>query len=201
MFALLFGCGGATSAAESTAAAPAAAEEGPSIVVTEEMGHPHVGDEAPDFELTDQEGNAVRLAELRGSVVLLTFAASWCPFSTAEQPHLAQLAQEYADRGVRVVVVNIEETDEGFQRYLERVEMPLPVLRDAEGQSLASYIPPNAQPNIVRDRWKVLVSANLLIDADGVIRFYTLADTLNFDAELIHLRRVLDQLIAEGSEA
>ncbi len=197
--AVLVGCGGGAAASETTettADEPAEAPSGPSIVVTPEMGHPHPGDEAPDFELTDQEGNPVRLSSLRGSVVVLAFSASWCPFSRAEQPNLAQLARDYADQNVKVLVVNIEEEDEGYQTYLGRHEMPMPVLRDATAQVVGGYIPPQAQPNITSDRWKVLVSSNLIIDPEGIIRYFTLVDTAHFDAELTHLRAAVDELLA-----
>jgi cytochrome oxidase Cu insertion factor (SCO1/SenC/PrrC family) len=75
----------------------------PSVVVTPEMGSPHVGNEAPDFELADQNGAHVKLSSMRGSVVVLAFVASYCPFSGAAQPHLVDVARDYAARGVRVV--------------------------------------------------------------------------------------------------
>ena len=38
-----------------------------------------VGEMAPDFTVEMFDGSEVRLSELRGRVVLLTFFASWCP--------------------------------------------------------------------------------------------------------------------------
>jgi protein SCO1/2 len=38
------------------------------------------GQPVPDFELTDQAGKAIRLSDLRGRVVVLTFGYSRCPF-------------------------------------------------------------------------------------------------------------------------
>ena len=37
-----------------------------------------VGHLAPDFQLTAVDGNVVRLSQLRGRAVVLTFFASWC---------------------------------------------------------------------------------------------------------------------------
>ena len=37
----------------------------------------------------------MNLSALRGSVVVLAFVASFCPFSRAEQPYLAQLATDF----------------------------------------------------------------------------------------------------------
>src|SRR5262252_6326684 len=100
----------------------------PSIAITPDMGNPHVGDIAPDFELSDQEGKPLKLSSLRGSVVMLAFVTSWCPFSEAEQPNLKKLADDYAGKNVRVIAVDIKENDVGYAKYMERVRMPFPVL-------------------------------------------------------------------------
>ena len=42
-----------------------------------------VGDPVPDFALTDQTGHTVRLSQMRGSPVAVTFLYSRCPIATA----------------------------------------------------------------------------------------------------------------------
>jgi peroxiredoxin len=188
---LAVACGGA----RTPAAAPATADPAsPSIVVTPEMGSPHTGDPAPDFELTDQHGATVKLSDLRGSVVVLAFVTSWCPFSLAEQPHLASLSEQYRGQKVKVLAVDIKESDEAYAKYIARVPMPIPVLRDRTGTVVASYTPDRAQPE-VKDRAAVLVTSNLVIDAEGRIRFFTMVDTANFDAHLVFVRRAVDDLL------
>lgn len=189
---LLVACGSSPPARSSTSGAAAAT---PSIVVTEAMGHPHPGEPAPDFELRDAEGSPVRLSSYRGKVVLLTFSTSWCPFSRAEQPQLAALARAYAGQDVQIVVVSLDENDAGFREYVARGEVGGPVLHDPMGVGTAAYVPAEAQPTL-RDRWKVIISSNLVIDREGVIRFFTLVDTMHFDAELRHARMVIDSLLS-----
>jgi peroxiredoxin len=191
------GCGGASP----PPATPAANADGilpePSLAVTPDMGSPHVGDPAPDFALVDQDGKTVRLSELRGSVVLLAFVTSWCPFSEAEQPNLAALANDYKGKNVRVVAVDMKENDEAYAKYLARVKMPFPVLRDRDGAIAMSYTPPRAQPN-VKDRTTVIVTSNLVIDQRGTVQFFTMVDTVHFDAKLVHARSKIDSLLAQG---
>jgi peroxiredoxin len=179
-------------ASSNNAAEPAA--PGPSVLVTEELGSPHIGELAPDFELVDQAGAHVRLSSLRGSPVVLAFVASFCPFSAAAQPYLASLAREYAARGVRVVAVDVAEDDQAFASYVSRMELPFPVLHDPDGATSLRFTPANASPG-VKDRRMVIVTSNLVIDRDGRIRFFTLLDTTHFDAKLVHVRHALDQAL------
>jgi peroxiredoxin len=194
---LLIGC------VSSRAAPPVSAGEvrdaaptEPTIVVTEAMGSPHLGDVAPDFELPDQDGKPVKLSSSRGSVVVLAFVTSFCPFSKAEQPNLAQLATDYAGKKVKVIAVDIAEPASDYRAYLARVPMGLPVLRDGDGAVALRFTPPGAQPQF-EERTKALVTGNLVLDAEGRIRFFTLLDTVHFDAKLEHVRRAVDRLLAE----
>lgn len=189
--AIVLACGRpATPSADQT---PAEA----SVVVTNEMGSPHPGDVAPDFDLVDQSGAHVKLADLRGSVVVLAFVTSYCPFSKAAQPSLAELARAYAPRGVKVVAVNVKEGDAEYREYVSRMPTAFPVLRDPDGAVSGSFTPSKAQPGVI-DRTQVVVTSNLVIDKKGKIRFFTLLDTQHFDAKLVHLRRSLDRVIEEG---
>ncbi len=59
--------------------------------------------------------------------------------------------------------------------------------------------PAKAMPEF-KDRIPVVATSNLLIDPDGRIRFFTLLDTNQFDARLVHLRKALDNLLAGTNE-
>ncbi len=199
VFALL-GCAGAPPPQAPSAGSSSPTDgtpPAPSIAVTPEMGSPHVGDVAPDFELRDQDGKSIRLDSLRGSVVMLAFVTSWCPFSEAEQPYLKRLADDYRGKNVRVVAIDVKDDDAGYRKYLDRVSMPFPVARDTNGAVVTGYTPPRAQPEL-KDRSLVLVTSNLVLDPEGRVAFFTMADTLHFDAKLVHARRTIDGLLAKG---
>ena len=59
----------------------------PTAVVSAAVPQPNravgVGDHVPDFALTDQTGRTVRLSEMRGEPVAITFLYTQCPVSTA----------------------------------------------------------------------------------------------------------------------
>jgi peroxiredoxin/outer membrane lipoprotein-sorting protein len=63
---------------------------------------------APDFELKTLEGDKVRLADLKGRPVLLSFWASWCGPCRRELPLLSALYEQYKNKGLVILGVNDE---------------------------------------------------------------------------------------------
>ena len=166
------------------------------MLVTDAMGSPHIGDAAPDFDLPDQNGKHVKLSETRGQVVVLAFVASFCPFSKAEQPYLKKLVEDYAGKNVRVIAIGIDEPEPDYREYIARMPMGMPILRDQGGAVAVRFTPPRAQPEL-KDRKMALITSNLVIDKEGKIRFFTMVDTVHFDARLVHVRKAVDKLLGE----
>jgi thiol-disulfide isomerase/thioredoxin len=67
-----------------------------------------VGKPAPPIDGTDVDGKPVRLADLKGKVVLIDFWASWCPPSAAAFPHLRELQLAHRAEGFTVLGVNVD---------------------------------------------------------------------------------------------
>lgn len=155
---------------------------------------PMIGEPAPGFRLESLSGEVVDLQGLRGKIVVLHFATSWCPFCNAEAPHLQRIAQEYAPRGVEVLTVDVKETPEAAAAFAERAGFTFPVLLDRDGQATARYAPEAIHPELARE--DVPIASNLILDEEGVIRFYSLLDTAAFDAKLTKLENRLQELVA-----
>lgn len=64
-----------------------------------------IGDRAPDFELSQLGGEMVRLSELRGKVVLLTFLATWCPPCRVQMPLLQTLYDTFERSDFEILAV------------------------------------------------------------------------------------------------
>jgi peroxiredoxin len=63
-----------------------------------------LGTPAPDFALPDTEGNTVSLAELPDAPALLVmFLSNHCPYVKHVRGAIADLARDYAPRGVQIV--------------------------------------------------------------------------------------------------
>jgi protein SCO1/2 len=66
-----------------SAAAGSPATGSPAVVTPQPNRGIAVGDRVPDFALTDQTGRTVRLSQMRGSPVAVTFLYTRCPIATA----------------------------------------------------------------------------------------------------------------------
>ena len=91
-----------------------------------------------------------------------------------------------------MLVIDVQESREDTQKYAERSKFTFPVLLDSDGAVAASYAPTGVLPDIPREQ--VPIASNLLIDATGKIRFFSLLDTTSFYAKLVKLRQGLEQL-------
>jgi peroxiredoxin len=79
-----------------------------SLILVSASKPPAVGDMAPDFEITLVDGSKVRLADLRGNVIVLNFWATWCAPCKAELPLLDTYYALRKDAGLRVYAVTTE---------------------------------------------------------------------------------------------
>ena len=87
------------------------------------------------------------------------------------------------------------ESEAAARTYAERSKFTFPVLLDADGSVAESFAPPGILPDLPRNQ--VPIAANLIIDGEGKIAFYSLLDSVNFDAKLVALKARLEQALAE----
>src|SRR5262249_52233833 len=76
-----------------------------------------VGKPAPDFTVTGLNGAPVRLADLRGHVVILEFWATWCGPCEITAPYLDEWYGRHGRRGLRVVGISEEPAAE-LKKYV-----------------------------------------------------------------------------------
>lgn len=98
-----------------------------------------VGEQAPEFTLMNMEGESVSLTDYRGQVVVINFWATWCPPCREEKPTMERLYQQFKDKGLVFLAVNVEENGhQVVSEYLMRNSFSFPILLDgkAEVQSL-----------------------------------------------------------------
>lgn len=101
--------------------------------------HVEVGMEAPDFILTDINGNEHRLSEYKGQGVLLNFWATYCKPCEREMPLLEEQFQQYRDQGVVILAVNIGETDMVVNHFVSKYDLTFPILNDKNQEVLDAF--------------------------------------------------------------
>ena len=69
---------------------------------------PKPAKDAPDFQVRTPDDHQIRLADLRGKVVLLNFWATWCEPCREEMPGMERLHRAYKDRGLAVVAISLD---------------------------------------------------------------------------------------------
>lgn len=84
---------------------------------------------APDFEMSDESGQRVRLSDFRGKAVVLNFWATWCLPCRVEIPMLQSLQEGYRGKSFTVLGVSMEQ--EGWsviKPYMEKVKFNYPIM-------------------------------------------------------------------------
>jgi cytochrome c biogenesis protein CcmG/thiol:disulfide interchange protein DsbE len=97
---------------------------------------------APAFSLPGLDGrrdSAVRLADLRGHVVVVNFWASWCAECRTEQAALNQTWAQFRDSGVVVVGVDFEDATGDARQYVAGTGATYPMVVDAKSATALAY--------------------------------------------------------------
>ena len=94
---------------------------------------PAINAPAIDFTLKGKDGANHRLSEEIGNIVIVNFWASWCGPCREELPAFETLYQEYADLGVTVLGVNVDDDSSKAFVLLKDIDVSFPVLYDPDG--------------------------------------------------------------------
>jgi len=97
------------------------------------------GDKAPDFNVNDQDGNPVRLSDLKGKKVVLYFypkdMTSGC---TAEACNLRDNYKQLQKQGYEVLGVSTDD-EKSHQKFITKEKLPFRLLADTDKQLHDAY--------------------------------------------------------------
>jgi len=98
------------------------------------------GFQAPNFQLSTEDGQRISLVTLQGKPVIVNFWASWCLPCKAEMPALEKIHRRYASQVV-VLGVNVAAKDHqpSARRFLKENGITFPVVWDWDDSVAALY--------------------------------------------------------------
>lgn len=141
-----------------------------------------VGDTAPDFTRTDQNGESISLSQFRGEkvVVLYFYPKDDTPGCTAEACSFRDSYEVFTDLGAAVIGVS-SDSESSHQRFAQRHQLPFHLLSDGDGSLRKKYGVPKM--------FLLPGRSTLVIDKQGIVRHV-------FDAQLRATKHVDEALEA-----
>jgi peroxiredoxin len=174
----------------------------PALPAWAQQPHPilAIGSPAPNFELPGVDGKIHKLSDYASSPVLVVvFICNHCPIAQMYERRVAQLAEDYKDRGVAVVAIQpndptairIDELDSSdISDSLEEMKiraqykhLTYPYLYDGETQSVAEAYGPQATPHV------------FVFDQDRHLRYEGRMDN-SYRIEMVKTREARDAIDA-----
>ena len=96
------------------------------------------GDDAPDFELPNQDGEPVRLSDLEGRLVLYFYPRADTPGCTAEACGFRDNWDAFEERGISVLGVSDDPVAD-LADFAEKHDLPIQLLSDEDGAVASQY--------------------------------------------------------------
>ncbi len=123
----------------------------------------NVGDTAPDFETTLNNGKTFKLSNQKGKVVMLQFTASWCSVCRKEMPFIeSEIWQQLKDKDFVLIGIDRDEPLDIVNKFASQTKITYPLALDPGSEIFAKYALKKAG-----------VTRNVIINREGEIIFLT----------------------------
>ncbi|MDD4848923.1 MAG: TlpA disulfide reductase family protein, partial [Bacteroidales bacterium] len=126
----------------------------------EKLSQVAIGRPAPEIAQPNQNGDTMRLSDLKGQVVLIDFWASWCSPCRAENPVVVAAYEKFHDKGFTVYSISL---DDNRDRWLQAIAADS-LIWTSHVSVLQGWDNPSAQQYGVMS-----IPSNFLIDKEGII--------------------------------
>ena len=99
-----------------------------------------IGDTAPDFELTDENGEQTTLDDLLAgeSLILYFYPADFTPLCTAEACSIRDMHEDIVGVGSKVVGIGLQ-SEPSHRRFQAKFNIPFPLLFDKNKKVIRAF--------------------------------------------------------------
>ena len=142
-----------------------------------------IGQQVPDFKMNTLNGKTIRMADLKGKVVMLQFTASWCGVCRKEMPHIeSDIWKKYKDNpNFALYGIDLDEPKETVEKFARQIPVTYPLALDPKGEIFYTFAEKNAG-----------VTRNVIIDKTGKIVYMT---RLYKEEEFEEMKKVIALLL------
>ncbi len=112
---------------------------------------------APELNLHDLQGQAVKLSDWRGQVALVNNWATWCPPCKAEMPVLQAYYDAHKDQDFTLIAIEGGEPAAEVAEFARSYRLTFPVWVDEKSAALDAF-----------QNWDI--PSSYLVDREGVVR-------------------------------
>ena len=140
-----------------SAAASVASTASPAVSASPLAAPFHVGQPAPPLVVPQVGGGTIDLAKLRGKPVWVNFMATWCPACQDEFPLMNGFATRYAETGLVVIAIDVQEDEGAVATFAERLGVTFPLGLDTDRKAAGAWD-------------AIALPVHFWVDADGIVR-------------------------------
>ena len=127
-----------------------------------------VGDTAPQFESTDQDGKKVKLSDFKGKkVVLYFYPKDNTPGCTIEACNLRDNFSQFMSRGYEILGVS-SDSEKSHQKFIEKYDLPFRLLADTD-KSIHEKYGTWVEKSMYGKKYMGTARITFVIDEDGKI--------------------------------
>ena len=98
-----------------------------------------VGKPAPEFSAKTLDGSQVQLSDYKGTIVAISFWASWCEPCKQELPELQKAAEKYPSSQLTILAVNAGELESIARTFISPMNVSFTVILDPDQSIMTQY--------------------------------------------------------------
>lgn len=143
-----------------------------------------IGEAAPDFSMTDSDGNLVDLSTLKGTkVVLYFYPKDDTPGCTAQACNLNENLDYLSSKGYRVIGVSVD-TNAAHSKFKKKYQLNFSLLADTEHDLVNKY-GVWVEKSMYGKSYMGTARTTFLIDENGIITdIIAKVDTKNHSSQI-----------------